>query len=78
MLCRSPRSIRWPTSWCRASNSTGPTSTNCTTLFTAATPSGGTAPTTVLAAALDIALNPGNNIASLFSISTANAAFQPA
>jgi len=59
-------------------NSTGPTSTNCTTLFTAATPSGGTAPTTVLAAALDIALNPGNNIASLFSISTANAAFQPA
>ncbi|MGD0796308.1 MAG: hypothetical protein ABR910_01175 [Acidobacteriaceae bacterium] len=58
-------------------NSTGPTSSACTTLFSAATPSGGSAPTTVLAAALDIALNPSNNVTSLFNISTANTAFQP-
>jgi len=58
-------------------NSAGPTSTACATLFSAATPSGGTAPTTVVGAVLDIVLNPGNNVPSLFTISTANTAFQP-
>jgi hypothetical protein len=59
-------------------NSTGPTSTACTSLFSAVTPSGGTAPTTVLGAILDIALNPANNVTSIYNLSTANAAFQPA
>ena len=58
-------------------NSTGPSSTACATLFSDATPSGGIAPTTVLGAVVDIALNPANNVASLYSIATANAAFQP-
>ena len=59
-------------------NSSGPTSTACAALFAAATPSGGTAPTTTLGAALDIALNPGNNVTTLFNLSTANTAFVPA
>jgi sugar lactone lactonase YvrE len=53
-------------------------STACAALFAAAKPSGGTLPTTVLGAALDIALNPGNNVSGLFGLSSANAAFQPA
>ena len=58
-------------------NSSGPASTACAALFAAAKPSAGTAPTTVLGAALDIALNPGNNVSTLFGLSSANAAFQP-
>lgn len=58
-------------------NSTGPGSSDCMNLFAAAKPSGGTLPTTVLGAMLDIALNPGNNVGTLFNLSTSNAAFQP-
>jgi hypothetical protein len=58
-------------------NTNSPTSSACSTLFSAATPSGGSAPATVLAAALDVALNPGNNVSSLYTIATANTAFQP-
>ncbi len=60
-------------------NSTGPASSACATLFSAATPSAGaiTPPTTVLGAALYMALYPRSNVSSLFNISTANAAFQP-
>jgi len=58
-------------------NTSGPTSSNCQSLFTAATPSGGTAPTTVLGAMLDIAQNGGNNVSTLYGLSSANAAFQP-
>jgi len=58
-------------------NSTSSASSACSTLFSDATPGGGTAPTTVLAAALDIALNPSNNVTPLYNISTANTAFQP-
>ncbi|HEY4382452.1 MAG TPA: hypothetical protein VGN01_19040 [Acidobacteriaceae bacterium] len=58
-------------------NSTGPTSANCVALFTDATPSGGSAPTTILGAIVDIALNPTNNVTALFNLSQANAAFQP-
>jgi len=59
-------------------NSTGPTSSNCTTLFADATPSGGTTPTTVLGALLDIALNPTLNGTAIYNLSTPNAPFQPA
>jgi sugar lactone lactonase YvrE len=58
-------------------NTSGPGSAACGSLFAAATPSGGTLPTTVLGAALDIALNPGNNVSGLFGLANANAAFQP-
>jgi streptogramin lyase len=58
-------------------NSTGPTSSDCSNLLTDTTPSGGTKPSTVLGAILDIALNPGHNVGTLFNLSTANAAFQP-
>jgi streptogramin lyase len=50
----------------------------CSQLFSAATPSGGTQPTDVASAMLLIAQNPGNNVPTLFSYSTTNAAFQPA
>ena len=53
------------------------TSSSCTTLFTAATPPGGTAPTDTFQAAIDIALNPGNNAAALFGLVTPSAPFQP-
>jgi hypothetical protein len=59
-------------------NTSGPGSSNCQSLFTAAQPSGGNAPTTVLGAALDIARNPGNNVAEIYGLAAANAAFQPA
>jgi hypothetical protein len=58
-------------------NSTGPTSTACAALFSAATPSGGTAPTTVLGAIVDIALNPNNNVTALYNVAVADSAFQP-
>jgi hypothetical protein len=52
-------------------------STTCATLFAAATPPGGSAPTDTFQAALDIALNPGNNAAALFALATPSAPFQP-
>jgi hypothetical protein len=58
-------------------NSSGPTSSACVTLFSDATPSGGSAPTNVLGATLDVALNPGADVPALFTIAAANAAFQP-
>ncbi len=49
----------------------------CTSLFSAATPSGGTAPTDTIGAALNIATHPGNSVATLFSLAAANPPFQP-
>jgi hypothetical protein len=49
----------------------------CTSLFSAATPPNGSAPTDTLAAGLDIALNPGHNVAQLYSLVSAAAPFQP-
>ncbi|WP_263357056.1 beta strand repeat-containing protein [Acidicapsa ligni] len=53
----------------------------CTDLFAAATPSSGpssgTAPTTTLQAILNIAQNPGMNVATLFTAAPASGPFQP-
>jgi hypothetical protein len=59
-------------------NSTGPTSTSCTNLFTAATPptgSGVAAPINVLQAAIDIAEYPAANPAGLYNLISAQSAF---
>ncbi|HTC76080.1 MAG TPA: MBG domain-containing protein [Edaphobacter sp.] len=50
----------------------------CTALFTATTPSGGTAPNNTLDAALNLVRNPGTNVAALYTQSTASKAFTPA
>jgi streptogramin lyase len=55
-------------------NSTG---LACTSLFNAATPSGGSAPTDTIGAALNIAIHPANNSATLYSLAAANPPFQP-
>ena len=58
-------------------NTSSSTSSSCTSLFSAATPAGSTQPTDIAAAMLLIAQNPGNNVANLFNLGSANAAFQP-
>ncbi|HVN92090.1 MAG TPA: NHL repeat-containing protein [Terracidiphilus sp.] len=57
-------------------NSTGPTSTQCSTLFTN-TMNGSTAPTDTAMAAINIAHNPSANVSTLFTLKTANSPFQP-
>jgi sugar lactone lactonase YvrE len=52
--------------------------TLCQPLFSAATPSGGSAPANTLDAALNIARNPGANVAALFASSMAAPPFSPA
>jgi hypothetical protein len=49
----------------------------CATLFTAATPAGGSAPTDTMSAMLNVAQNPGRNTASLYSLQPGAAVFQP-
>jgi hypothetical protein len=49
----------------------------CGTLFAAATPTGGTAPTDISVAGLNIANNPTANISNLYALLTPTAAFQP-
>jgi hypothetical protein len=51
--------------------------TGCTPLFSAATPSGGTAPTNVLNAALNIVKNPGYNVSAVFQVGSALIPFLP-
>ncbi len=60
-------------------NTNGSTSSTaaCGMLFNYATPPGGAAPNDTFQAAIDIALNPGNNAASLYTLSNAGAPFQP-
>jgi streptogramin lyase len=60
-------------------NSTGSTSSACTTLFNNALSGGttGTPPTDTTTAALNIAHNPGANIANLCGLQTATSPFQP-
>jgi len=57
-------------------NSTGATST-CASLFAAATPTGGTAPTNTLQSIYNIATNPASQVATLYALAPATAPFQP-
>jgi len=57
-------------------NSTGPGSTPCTTLFSNAE-NGSFAPTDTATAAVNIAHNPGANIANLYGLQTGTSPFQP-
>ena len=61
-------------------NSTGPGSTACATLFADAQSGGstGTAPTDTATAAINMAHNPGANLAALYALSTAAPPFIPA
>lgn len=52
-------------------------SSACTSLFSAATPPGGSAPADTLAATLDIALNPGNNVSEIFGLMPSSKTFSP-
>ncbi len=62
---------------CVNSGVSGVASTTCASLFADATPPGGTAPTDTFQAAIDIALNPGNNESALYLLATPSAPFQP-
>jgi streptogramin lyase len=53
-------------------------SSSCSPLFSATTPTGGTAPANTLDAALNLVRNPGSNVATLYTQSTASSAFVPA
>jgi sugar lactone lactonase YvrE len=53
-------------------------STGCSQLFSMTTLAGGTAPTNTLDAILNLARNPGLNVAALYTQSTASTAFTPA
>jgi hypothetical protein len=57
-------------------NSTGPGSTQCSTLFSNAT-NNGVEPIDTATAALNIAHYPGANVANLFGLQTADSPFQP-
>ena len=61
-------------------NSSGPSFAACSTLFSNAESAGssGTAPTDTATAAINIAHNPGANIAALYALSTATPPFAPA
>jgi streptogramin lyase len=50
---------------------------SCQPLFALSAPPGGTAPSDTLSALLDIALNPGNNVAKLYALSPVKSAYQP-
>jgi sugar lactone lactonase YvrE len=61
-------------------NSVDPSTIGCTTLFQTATSNGttsGTQPGDTASAAINIAHNPGSNVATLFALATPTAPFQP-
>jgi hypothetical protein len=61
-------------------NSSGPSFTACSTLFSNAESAGstGTPPTDTATAAINIAHNPGSNVANLYALSTPTPPFSPA
>ena len=59
-------------------NTALPTSVLCTTLFANAKTAGGVQPVDTLVAAVNMAKNPASNVGTLFGLSTATPAFQPA
>ena len=59
---------------CTSANS----ASGCNALFSATTPSGGTAPNNTLDAALNLVRNPGTNVATLYTQSSTSTAFNPA
>jgi hypothetical protein len=58
--------------------STNGSSGECAQLFAATTPGGATAPANTTDAALNIALNPGENVNTLYGFAATSPAFQPA
>ncbi len=60
-------------------NSTGPTSTTCSTLFTNTLSGGltGTRPTETATAAINIAHNPGVNVSQIYTLASPKVAFAP-
>ncbi len=50
---------------------------SCGALFAATKPAGGTTPTDTLSAMLDIALNPGVNVTTLYQLLPVSGRFQP-
>jgi len=58
-------------------NSPGATSIGCSALFTAATPSGGSAPADTIAALANIAHNPSLNVSTIYALSPTTPPFQP-
>ena len=58
-------------------NSSGPSSSACAGLFGDATPAGGSAPTTTLQAALNVARAPGAGVAALYALAGTSGPFQP-
>ena len=69
-------SILWPTSSPTAPTPTAPPRPG-TNLFADATPPGGTAPATISAAALNVALHPLNNASALYGLIGSQGPFQP-
>lgn len=63
---------------CVNSNGSTAAGSNCALLFSAATPSGASAPTDTIGAALNIALHPGSNVLAVFNAAAPTAPFQPA
>jgi len=62
---------------CVNSNGSTASTASCGKLFSAATPTGGTTPGDTVAAALDIARNPGHNVGALFNAVPSTNPFQP-
>ena len=58
-------------------HSSGSTSTECSSLFSAATPAGEAPVSDTIRAALSIARHPGSNVAGLFTLSTVNVLYAP-
>jgi streptogramin lyase len=63
---------------CVNSNGSVTSGAACATLFAAATPPAGSAPTDTLTAALNIAHYPGKSVPALFALASPSAVFQPA